>query len=208
MPAPSPRIRSADAARDAVAIAAIYAPNVTASAISFEETPPTAAEMSERIVRTTARYPWLVADTGEGTDLLGYVYAVQHQERASYRWAVNVTVYIAADQRRRGVGRALYASLFALLRLAGFHQACGGITQPNAGSVGLHESLGFRLVGIYPRIGYKFGQWHDVGWWQLELQPADSAAASPPAEPLFDQEILRAHPGYLAALNAGLPFFK
>jgi phosphinothricin acetyltransferase len=84
---------------------------------------------------------------------------------------VDVTVYIREDQQRKGIGRALYSSLFELLRLQGYFHAYAGITLPNPGSVGLHEAMGFRPVGTYFAVGFKDGAWHDVGWWQLELQP-------------------------------------
>lgn len=200
---PTPLIRFADAARDSAAIAAIYTPSVTSSATSFETEPPDAAEMSARITRISARFPWLVCEHGDG-EVVGYVYAGAHRERAAYRWAVDVAVYIDERHHRAGLGRALYNSLFALLRLQGFHIACAGITLPNPGSVRLHEALGFQPVGVYKSIGYKAGAWRDVGWWQLALREPSSPAREP-AEPLTLAE-LRAHPDFLAALEAGVSF--
>jgi phosphinothricin acetyltransferase len=84
---------------------------------------------------------------------------------------VNTAVYLGDRYRGRGVGRALYTALFDLLRLQGYFKACAGITLPNAASVGLHEAMGFKLVGVYPGIGYKKGAWHDVAWYELALQP-------------------------------------
>jgi phosphinothricin acetyltransferase len=89
-----------------------------------------------------------------------------------------VSVYVDERYRRRGIGRDLYAALFKLLRLQGFYAAHAGITLPNPASIGLHESLGFRPVGIYRGVGYKLGAWHDVGWWQLSLR---DRALNPPA---------------------------
>jgi phosphinothricin acetyltransferase len=178
-------------ARDAAALAAIYAPSVNDSAASFEEVAPDAAEMARRLAATLAVAPWLVledpaaADEAQAGKLVGYAYASRHRDRAAYQWSVDVTVYVRADQHRRGVGRALYLPLFALLRAQGFHAAHAGITLPNAASVGLHEALGFRPVATYPKVGWKRGAWHDVGWWQLELRPRPDAP--PPAPPLaFD----------------------
>ena len=168
-------IRHADPASDAAACAAIYRPFVTDTLISLEERPPDAAEMARRIQRISERYPWLVAqDCGS---LVGYAYASQHHERAGYRWAADLAVYIAEDHQGKGVGRALYRALIALLARQGVRQVCAGIGLPNPASVALHESCGFQLVGIYPRIGWKLGAWQDVGWWQLELPGSD-----PPAE--------------------------
>lgn len=162
---------------DAAAIRAIYAPIVSGTAISFEEVPPTVEEMCERIVTTLQTYPYLVAER-DGR-LVGYAYASQHRARAAYRWAVDVTVYIADGERRSGVGRSLYAELLPLLARQGFKAAYAGIALPNAGSVGLHERLGFRHIGTFPQVGFKLGQWHDVGYWRLEL----GAPISSPRDP-------------------------
>jgi L-amino acid N-acyltransferase YncA len=173
------RDASADPARDdAKACASIYAPYVTDTVISLEEVAPTAQEMGARIERTSKTHPWLVAE--EAGDIVGFAYGSVHRERASYRWATDVTVYVAPKSHRRGVGRALYETLFGLLARQGFTTACAGVTLPNDASVGLHEALGFQPVGVYRRIGFKFGAWRDVGWWQLELaNPGDG----PPREP-------------------------
>ena len=173
------QIRHADANHDAGACAGVYAPFVAEGLASLEERPPSAGEMGERIQLISARYPWLVAEfDGE---VVGYSYASQHHERSSYRWAANVAVYIAASHHRRGVGRALYGALLPLLVRQGLYVACAGVTLPNQASVALHESLGFAPVGIYRRVGFKFGHWHDVGWWQLQLH--EPVAGETPAEP-------------------------
>ena len=164
---------------DAPGIHAIYAPNVTGSVISFEYDPPGEDVMRQRVAAILPRWPWLVCER-DGA-LLGYVYASSHRERAAYQWSVEVTAYIAAEARRSGVARALYDALFAMLVAQGFVHAYAGITLPNAPSVGLHESLGFRRLGTYERIGFKCGAWHDVGWWALLLRepPQEPAAPAP-----------------------------
>jgi L-amino acid N-acyltransferase YncA len=172
------QVRPADPDRDAGACAAIYSTFVTDTVVSFENVAPSADEMAGRIIRTWTAYPWLVAEL-DGA-VAGFAYASRHRERASYRWAADVSVYVAPGHHRRGVGRALYARLFELLGDQGLQVLIAGITLPNAASVALHESLGFRPVGVYRRIGYKLGAWCDVGWWQLELVPA---TAGPPPEP-------------------------
>ena len=186
-------------AGDAAAIAAIYAPNVTSNVVSFELDPPDATEMRSRIAATSRTHPWLVCERAEG--VVGYAYASTHLARAAYQWSTNVSVYIDALQHRSCLGRALYTSLFALLRLQGFYNVYGGITLPNAGSVGLHEAMGFRPVGVYRQVGYKFGAWHDVGWWGMELQKKTTAEPLPPLTP----PVLQAHSDYGNTLASGTP---
>ena len=174
------RIRNV-ALTDAPAISRIYAPYVTDHAISFEMVPPDAAEMERRITATTAGYPWLVHE--EDGEVLGYAYAATHNPRTAYQWSVNVSVYLDARVHRRGVGRALYTALFDLLRRQRFVNAYAGITLPNAASVGLHDAMGFVTVAVYPRIGFKFGRWHDTTWLHLRLVEEDAAPAGDPLPP-------------------------
>ncbi len=164
-------------AQDAAAVAAVYRPYVTDAATSFELEAPGALEMARRIEAVQAFAPWLVFE--EGGEAAGYAYASRHRDRAAYQWSVDVAVYLRADQHRRGAGRALYQTLFSLLRLQGFCTAHAGITLPNPASVGLHEALGFRPVGVYPAVGWKRGAWHDVGWWRLPLQERPATPAPP-----------------------------
>ncbi len=175
------RIRNAERDRDAAQCAEIYAPYVSDTAISLEERAPSAQDIAERIETTTRTHPWLVAEDEVG--VIGYAYASRHRERASYRWAVDVAVYVSPARHRTGAGRALYETLFARLAGQGYRIACAGITLPNEASVGLHEALGFRPVGVYRKIGWKLGAWHDVGWWQLELAGPGSTDHDPPREP-------------------------
>lgn len=171
-------IRHADATRDAEACAAIYAPFVRDTAASFEVLPPSPREFGERIERIALRHPWLVAVQDE--EVIGYAYASPHRERAAYRWAADVTVYVSGSRHRRGAGRALYGELLTLLKRQGMHVACAGITLPNDASVALHAGFGFTQVGTYRRIGWKAGVWHDVTWWQLQLvEPGDESPAEP-----------------------------
>lgn len=171
-------IRDADPERDGAACAAIYAPHVEGSPVSFEERAPGAAELTARIARYGASHAWLVAE--RGGEVVGYAYATAFNERPAYRWSASVSVYVAEAARGEGVGRALYEALFARLCERGFRMACAGITLPNEASVGLHEALGFEPTGINREIGFKEGAWRDVGWFQLELAPAPDG---PPPEP-------------------------
>ena len=154
---------------DAPAIARIYAPFCESTSVSFEYAAPSAEEMAGRIAAVTKQYPWLVSiDDGV---VAGYAYASRHRERAAYAWSVDTAVYVAPDHLRQGIARALYARLFALLRRLGYVNAYAGVALPNPASVGLHQSVGFLPIGVYRRVGYKHGAWHDVAWFHAELQP-------------------------------------
>jgi L-amino acid N-acyltransferase YncA len=163
---------------DAAAIAAIYAPIVRDTCISFEVEPPDSDVVRQRIRAGAAVYPWLVAEL-EGV-VVGYAYASKHRERAAYRWSVDVSAYVSERVRGVGIGRALYERLLKILRQQGFRAVFAGIALPNPASVRLHEAVGFTAVGVYREVGFKLGHWRDVGWWQLKL----SADDAPPAEPI------------------------
>lgn len=175
-PSRHPNVRVARP-EDAARIAAIYAPYVESTPITFEIDPPSADDMRERVERIQARWPWLVWE--DGGRVLGYAYAGEHRARAAYRWCVEVAVYVAAGAQRRGVGRALYGALLPMLVLQGFRNAYAGITLPNPASVALHEAVGFVPLGVYRRVGWKLGAWHDVGWWSRDLAPHDALPSEP-----------------------------
>jgi phosphinothricin acetyltransferase len=159
---------------DTDAIASIYAPVVEQTAISFEVVPPTPAEFATRLEETMPAYPWLVAE--DGARVVGYAYGHRFAPRAAYAWSVETSIYVRDGERGRGVGRVLYDALLVLLGAQGYRQAFAGIALPNPASVALHESVGFAPVGAYREVGYKFGSWHDVAWWQ---RPLDAVAAAP-----------------------------
>jgi L-amino acid N-acyltransferase YncA len=180
---------------DAAAIRAIYGPAV-ATPISFELAVPTEQEMRRRIAKTLTTYPWLVCE--QGGRVVGYAYGSRHRQRAAYDWSVEVSAYVDQSCRRKGVGRALYLALFKALSCQGYYSAFAGITVPNPESVGFHESVGFRPIGVFHRIGFKNGAWHDVGWWELFLATQPEI---PP--PLLSLEELLDSPGWQAALRLG-----
>jgi L-amino acid N-acyltransferase YncA len=196
----APTIRLATPA-DASQIREIYAPFCESTPVSFETEPPSVEEMERRISTTLTLHPWLVCD--DARHVLGYAYASKHRERAAYRWSVDVSVYVREGRRGAGLGRALYTTLFAILRLQGFIRALAGITLPNAGSVGLHTSMGFEPVGVYRAIGFKCGQWHDVAWWQLALQSHEGE----PAEPLELGRVV-AMSGWDGAIDSGMALIR
>lgn len=179
MPAASPdrrRVRDATPAH-AAACAAIYAPYVTDTAITFEAEPPSAGEMAERIAAAASTHAWLVLE--DDARVVGYAYGGRFNARAAYRWACEVSVYVERGRRRSGAGRMLYQALLARLAERGYRVAVAGMTLPNDASVGLHRAMGFEPVGTYRRIGYKLGAWHDVAWTQRALGDGED----PPAEP-------------------------
>jgi L-amino acid N-acyltransferase YncA len=181
---------------DAGQILAIYGPYCY-TPVSFEAEAPPLEEMRGRIAALAGKLPWLVCDDG-GT-VLGYAYASPHRARLAYQWSVEVSAYVAEVSRRRGIGRALYTSLFRALELQGYFNAYAGITLPNAASVGLHEAVGFTPIGVYRGVGYKLGAWHDVGWWERPLRERKPE----PAEPL-ELRTLSETPAWSEALAAGL----
>jgi phosphinothricin acetyltransferase len=170
-------IRIATAA-DAEQVTAIYAPFVESTAVSFESLVPSTEEMAARITDRQPAYPWLVAEDGDRR-VLGYAYAGRFAARAAYAWSVETSVYVAEAARRRGIGRGLYTALFQILAAQGYRRAFGGIALPNPASVALHEKMGFRPSGVYRAVGWKFGAWHDVGWWQLSLGETDREPQPP-----------------------------
>ncbi|KAL1977940.1 hypothetical protein VTN31DRAFT_799 [Thermomyces dupontii] len=166
---------------DAAACAAIYAPYVTDTAITFEMVPPTPEQMAERIAAANRTHAWLVLeDPADGGRVVGYAYAGPFSARPAYRWACETSVYLEPGRRRTGGGRALYEALFTRLIERGYRTVIAGMTLPNEASEGLHQSFGFEMVGIYRRIGWKDGQWH-VAMMQRMLT---EDAADPPAEPI------------------------
>ncbi len=162
---------------DAAAISAIYAPFVTASAVSFETEPPGPGDLRGRIEAAGDLYPWIVACEADDR-VAGYAYAAAFRPRPAYRYAVETSVYLAPGAEGRGLGKRLYRALLDTLEAQGFAQAIAAITLPNQASVRLHEALGFAAAGVYRQVGWKLGGWHDVGLWQRALAPA-----TPPREP-------------------------
>ncbi|MGW0228029.1 N-acetyltransferase family protein [Actinopolymorpha singaporensis] len=162
---------------DAEACAAIYAPYVENTAITFEIDSPTPVMMAERIESALRTHAWLVLE--EQGRVVGYAYGGPFKARAAYRWSCEVSVYLELGRRRSGGGRALYEALLARLAERGFRTAAAGMTLPNDASVGFHRAMGFEPVGTYRRIGWKHGAWRDVAWVQKDIATGDD----PPAEP-------------------------
>lgn len=154
---------------DAAALCAIYNPYVATTTISFEEAPVSADDMAQRIADVQAAgLPWLVALSGGRA--IGYAYATRWRVRPAYRTSVESSVYLDGEAGGRGAGTALYRALLDELRRREVHMVIGGIAQPNAASVALHEKMGFRKVAHFSEVGRKFGRWIDVGYWELRLE--------------------------------------
>lgn len=163
---------------DAPAMLDIYRPYVEQSAVSFEEVAPPLEEFAARLRKYRAGWVAIVA-AGEDDAVLGYAYGSSLRERAAYRWSVETTVYVAPGVQRQGVGRRLYGALMPRLSALGYCNAYAAVALPNAASEGLHRAAGFTCVGVFPRVGYKFGRWHDMAWYHLPLR------AAPPDVPSF-----------------------
>jgi phosphinothricin acetyltransferase len=162
---------------DAAAVQSIYAPVVASTPITFELVAPTVAEMAARISEVLPQFPWLVLS--HNREVAGFAYAHPLAPRAAYRWSVETSVYVADSWRGQGFGYALYRRLLELLRRQGYRQALAAIALPNPASVALHTSVGFRLAGVFAKVGWKLGAWHDVGWWQRELDTDDRDPTTP-----------------------------
>jgi phosphinothricin acetyltransferase len=159
-------IRAATTA-DAAAIVAIYNHYIKSTTVTFEETALAAPDMAQRIANVSADFPWLVLE--REARIVGYAYASRFHARSAYRFTVETTVYVAHDAHRGRIGTELYGALLERLRAQKLHSALGVIALPNDASVGLHEKLGFRKVGETEEVGWKFGRWINVGYWQLAL---------------------------------------
>lgn len=162
---------------DVDAITGIYNHYVINEVATFEESPVTNKQMQQRIEQVqVSGLPWLVAEREE--QILGYAYADNWKSRSAYRHSKEVTVYISDIHRGEGVGSVLYQALFQRLKNLPIHALIGGITLPHPASVALHEKFGMHKVAHFERVGYKFNQWLDVGYWQINLRPAKDVAGS------------------------------
>lgn len=171
---------------DFPAMREIYAPYITGSHTSFEYEVPTLPAFRERFAAYQQHTPCLVMTDGQA--LLGYAYASLHRSRTAYQWSVESSIYMAPLAKRQGQGRTLYQCLLRCLRYQGFVSVYAGITLPNPASVAFHQSQGFVPVGVYQQVGFKLGQWHDVGWWQLALEAQPADPRPPVLLPQIDQE--------------------
>jgi L-amino acid N-acyltransferase YncA len=174
--------------KDAPEILDIYSPNILSSATSFETELPSIEEMQRRIENCLLKFPWVVCTVDER--VAAYVYASKHREREAYQWSCECSVYVHPDFKGRGIGKDLYALLFRILKEQGLRNIYAGITLPNDASVRLHEKCGFQNFANYENIGYKFGKWHTVGWWKLQLNEYELNPPPPLVLSQFNFEML------------------
>jgi len=162
---------------------------------------PSLRSLKKRVVEALDLWPWLVFRVNEV--LAGYAYAGAHRQRPGYKWCTELSVYVDSGHHKKGIATALYTSLIAILNIQGYRNAYAGITLPNPTSVSFHQSMGFKHIGTYQKVGYKHGKWHDVGWWALTIQdhPVDPELPSPISK-LKDTQIFN------EAINAGLHLVK
>lgn len=161
------KIRLANEA-DSASILQIYAPFITDTVITFEYEVPSIEEFRKRISSVQKKYPWLVCEING--KIVGYAYASPFHERAAYDWSVDFSIYINPEYHGKKIGKALYFALLELLKMQGYYNAYALVTMPNIKSESIHESFGFRSVGICENVGYKFEKWRDVKWFELEIQ--------------------------------------
>jgi phosphinothricin acetyltransferase len=159
-------IRSADQ-QDTEKMLDIYAPYILNSVVSFETDVPLLEEFQHRVRHYQEKLPWLICEINN--TLAGYAYATDHRQRKAYEVTKELSVYVHKDYRNLRVGTGLYRALIEILKAQGVYNVLAGITLPNTESVRFHESMGFKPVGVYHNVGYKFGKYHDTGWWELLL---------------------------------------
>jgi L-amino acid N-acyltransferase YncA len=152
---------------DSLPICEIYNHYIQHTPITFEESPLTPADMQARIQKVTEGLPWLVCE--QDGNLIGYCYAAKWKERSAYRFSVEATIYMHPLWRGKGKGAEMFSALIAELRTRGVHSIIGGVALPNPASIALLERLGLRKIAHFSEVGYKFGKWIDVGYWQLVL---------------------------------------
>lgn len=168
-------IRSAKS-EDAKAILDIYSPYIHDTGVTFETSAPSLSEIQRRITENIKLGYFVYELNGQ---VIGYAYASKHRERAAYQWCCEVSAYVSEKFHGKNIATQLYSQLLHQLRDLGYVNAYAGITLPNEKSVKFHESMGFKHIGIYEKIGFKLERWHDVGWWALRLREAPVAPEKP-----------------------------
>jgi phosphinothricin acetyltransferase len=152
---------------DAQQVLRIYRPYVENTSISFEYEVPSLDEWVARIEAITSEYPWLVHE--HQGKITGYAYGSKHRHRTAYAWSAESTIYMDEEHHRSGIGRILYETLLEVMKLQHYVNVYAAVTIPNVKSEAFHQALGFYEVGVFRKIGFKFGEWHDTRWFQHHL---------------------------------------
>ncbi|HWI94055.1 MAG TPA: GNAT family N-acetyltransferase [Flavisolibacter sp.] len=173
---------------DSSQITEIYSPSVLNAATSFETELPSESEMQTRIQTILQKFPWIVCEV-DGK-IAGYVYASKHRDREAYQWSCECSIYMNSDFKGKGIGTELYRLLFQVLKRQGFRNVYARITLPNEASISIHERCGFKHFATYDSIGYKFGHWHSVGWWKLQINDYDLQPPPPLKFSELDSQML------------------
>jgi L-amino acid N-acyltransferase YncA len=174
--------------KDAMGILEIYSPYILNTSFTFETEVPSVEEFGERIKTYLTNWPWLVCEIGG--KIAGYAYATKYRERTAYQWSVESSIYIHDDFQKKGIGKALYTSLFEILKKQGFNNVYAVINLPNEKSVTFHESCGFTYFATYEKVGYKSGKWKNVGWWRLIVNDFGDEPAVPVKFTELEKEFL------------------
>ena len=173
---------------DAAGMLEIYAPFILNSGITQETEVPSVHDFQKRVISNLEERPWLVCEINN--EIAGYAYAGKHRDRKGYQWCTEPSVYILEKYHGFGIANALYAALFDILKLQGYVNAYAVITLPNDRSIAFHKKFGFEYLTTYNKIGYKLGQWHDVGWMQYEVNPHKEDPADPIKFPQIDRTVV------------------
>ncbi len=154
--------------QDLAAIIAIYNHYVEKEIATFEEVALTESEMAARLNTIAQEFPVLVLEDAQGR-CIGYAYGNHFKPRSAYRFTVETTIYLAPERQQRGAGTRLYQALLDALAAQGIREVLGVLTQPNPASEALHRKLGYQHRGTLQAVGFKFGRWLDVAFWQKSL---------------------------------------
>lgn len=162
---------------DADALLEIYTYYVINTAITMEITPPDTDEFRRRIIQTGQNYPWLVAENEDG--IVGYAYASSFHTREAYRHGAEISIYIAKDERHKGIGRGLYEAIEKTVKRQNVYTLHACIVKPDGpdayvtnASCDFHTAMGYRMEGCHERCAYKFGRWYSVVWMGKRLVEA------------------------------------
>ena len=173
---------------DAAGMLEIYAPFIFNSGITQETEVPSVEDFQQRVIANLDERPWLVCEINN--EIAGYAYAGKHRDRKGYQWCTEPSVYISEKYFGFGIANALYKASFDILKIQGYVNAYAVITLPNDRSIAFHKKFGFEYLTTYKKIGYKLGQWHDVGWMQYEINPPKEDPADPIKFSQIDSSVL------------------